>query len=87
MANQIHKGCPFLLSPTVKPPVSMAVPPGVVTEIFLTPTVAAVSTVMLTVIWLVLLTMKLLTVIPEPKLTAVAPLKLVPVMVTSRVCP
>ena len=60
---------------TVKPPVLVAVPPGVVTETSLTPVVAEPEIVMLAVIWVELSTVKLLAVMPEPKLTDVAPVK------------
>ena len=72
---------------TAKPPVLVAVPPGLVTETSLEPSIAELLIAIFAVIWLELLTMNLLTVIPEPKLTAVAPVKLVPVMATSRVSP
>ena len=75
MAIQTQKGSPFLLSPTVKLAVLVAVPSGVVTEISLSPSIAKLLIVILAVIWLELFTVKLLTVIPEPKLTAVAPVK------------
>ena len=70
----------------MNPPVNVPVPPGVVTETFLVPRVALAPIVMLAVIWVELLTVNLLTVIPESKLTAVVPEKLVPVRVTLRVC-
>ena len=70
MAIQIHKAIPFLLSATLKLPVLMAVFPGVVTETSLEPSIARLLIVILAVIWLELLTVKLLTVIPEPELTA-----------------
>ena len=70
---------------TVRPPVRLAVPLEVVTETFLAPRVAASSIVKLTVIWVALLTVKPLTVIPDPKPATVAPVKYVPVMVTLRV--
>ena len=60
---------------TVKPPVLVAVPPGVVTETSLVPVVAEPEMVMLAVIWVELSTVKLLTVMSEPKLTEVAPVK------------
>ena len=71
---------------TVKPPARVSVPPGVVTKISLVPVVVAAAIVMLAVIWVELSTVKLLTVMPDPKLTVV-PVKLVPVMVTSSVSP
>ena len=72
---------------TVKPLVRVPVPAALVTEIFLVPTVAEPPTEMLAVIWVPLFTVKLLTVIPEPKLTVVTPKRLVPVMVTLSDCP
>jgi len=60
---------------TVKPPVLVAVPPGVVTETSFVPVVAEPLMVMLAVIWVELSTVKLFTVIPEPKLTAEALVK------------
>ncbi len=47
---------------TVKPLVRVAVPPAVVTETFLAPGVAVGEMVMLAVIWVLLLTVKLLVV-------------------------
>ena len=60
---------------TVKPPVLVAVPPGVVTETSLAPVVAEPLMVILAVICVGLSTLKELTVIPEPKLTDVAPVR------------
>ncbi len=71
----------------VKPLVKVAVPAALVTETSLAPTVADPLTVMLAVIWVLLSTVKLLTVIPEPKPTVVTPRKLVPVRVTLSACP
>ena len=65
----------------------MAVPPGVVTETSLVPGVALQLMAILAVIRVSLFTVKLLTVIPEPKVTAEAPVRLVPVMVTLRLSP
>ena len=79
---QAHPPASPLFSVTVKPPLSVPVPPEVVTEIFLEPVVAWSAMVMLTVIWVGLSTVKLLTVIPEPKLTALTAVKLVPETVT-----
>ncbi len=59
----------------VKAPVLVAVPPRVVTDTSLTPVVAEPLMVMLAVIRVALSTLKLLTVIPEPKLTEVVPVK------------
>ncbi len=59
----------------VKPPYSLPVPAEVVTEISLVPVVASAAMSTLAVIWVELSTVKLLTVIPEPKLTAVAQVK------------
>ena len=72
---------------TVKPLARVDVPAGVVTLTSLGPMVAAVLMVMLAVIWVSLPTVKLFTVILEPKDTAVAPVNLVPLMVTLSVCP
>ena len=60
---------------TVKPPVLVAVPPGVVTETSLAPVVAEPEMVMLAVIWVELSTEKEFTVMPEPKPTDVAPVR------------
>ena len=60
---------------TVKPPVLVAVPPGVVTETSLAPVLAEPLMVMLTAIWVELFTVKLFTAIPGPKLTDVAPVR------------
>ena len=68
---------------TVKVPVPVAVPPGVTTETSLAPVAADPSMLMLTAIRVSLFTMKLLTAMPKPKLTDVAPMKPVPVIVTS----
>ena len=75
MAIQTQTGRPFLLSPIVKAPALVPVPPGVVTETSLVPGVADLLIAILAVISLELFTVKLLTVISEPKLTAVAPVK------------
>ena len=72
---------------TVKPFVRVAVPLGVVTETLLTPGLASGSMVILAVILVELFTVRLLTVVPGPKLTAVAPVKYVPLMITVRLCP
>ena len=53
----------------------MPVPPGDVTDTSLVPIVATASMDMLAVIWVGSSILKLLTVIPEPKSTAVAPVK------------
>ena len=74
-------------SSTMKPLIRVPVPPAVLTETFLDPGTAAPLQLMLEVICVAFFTVKLLTVIPTPKLTAVAPLKLVPVIVTLRLCP
>ena len=60
---------------TVKAPVLLAVPPGVVTETSLAPVVAEPLIEMLAVICVELSTVKELTVMPEPKLTDVAPVR------------
>jgi len=53
----------------------VAVPPGVVTETSLAPVAADPVMVILAVICVGLSTLKELTVIPEPKLTDVAPVR------------
>ena len=60
---------------TVKPPVLVAVPPGVVTDTSLVPVVAEPEMEILAVIWVELSTLKEVTVTPEPKLTEVAPVR------------
>ena len=60
---------------TVKPVVLVTVPPGIIIETSLVLGVAELPIAILAVIWLGLSTVKLLTVIPEPKLTEVAPVK------------
>ena len=60
---------------TVKPPVIVPVPPGVVTETALAPVVEEPLMVMLAVIRVELFTVKRLTVIPDAKLTDVAPVR------------
>ena len=60
---------------TVKPAVLVAVPPGAVTETSLEPVAAEPEMEILAVIWVELLTVKELTVMPEPKLTVVAPVR------------
>ena len=59
----------------VKPPVLVAVPPGVVTGTSLAPGVAPKLMEILAVIWVELSTVKEFTVMPEPKLTDVAPVR------------
>jgi len=59
----------------VNPPDLVAVPPGVVTETSLAPVVAEPLMLMLPVIWVALSKVKLFTVMPEPKLTEVAPVR------------
>ena len=59
----------------VKAAVLVAIPPGVVTDTFREPGVAELDIDMLAVIWVELSTLKLLTVMPEPKLTDVAPVR------------
>ena len=64
------------------------VPPGVVTETLRAPAAAPRVIVMFTLICVSLFTVKLLTVMPSPKLTAVAPVKLAPfIMILFNVCP
>jgi hypothetical protein len=72
---------------TVKPLVTVAVPPGVVTATFLAPNWALLAMVMLAVIWVALLTVTVLTVMPLPKFAVAGALKQVPVMMTFSVCP
>ena len=72
---------------TVKAATRVSEPAALVTETSLAPTAAEPLTVMAAVIWVALSTVKLLTVIPGPKSTAVAPKKSVPVMVTFVVSP
>jgi hypothetical protein len=60
---------------TVKPPVLVTVSPGVVTETSLAPVVAEPLIEMLAVICVELSTVKLFTVMPEPRLTEVAPVR------------
>ena len=72
---------------TVKPLIRVPVPPAVLTETFLDPGTAAPLMLMFEAICVAFFTVKLLTVIPAPKLTAVAPVKLAPVIVTLRLCP
>ena len=60
---------------TVKAPVLVAVPPGVVTETSLAPGVAEPLIVMVAVIWVELSTVKEFTVMTEPKPTDVAPVR------------
>ena len=59
----------------MKPPASVPLPAGVVTNISLVPTAASAAILILAVIRVELSTVKRLMVIPEPKLTVVAPLK------------
>ena len=72
---------------TTNPLRRLPVPPGVVTDTFLDPVFAVALIVMFALICVELFTVKPLTVIPVPKLTAVAPVKLAPVIVTVRVWP
>jgi len=72
---------------TVKPFAKVAVPTGVVTDTSLSPVSASASMVTFAVIRMELFTAKLCTVIPEPKLTVVVPVKEIPPMVTVTVCP
>jgi hypothetical protein len=67
---------------TVNNAVPVPVPPGPVTETSLAPNAASAAMHISAVICVSLLTVKLFTVMPVPKLTAVAPVKLVPVMIT-----
>ena len=60
---------------TVKPSALVTVPPGIIIETSLVLDVAELPIAILAVIWLGLSTVKLLTVITEPKLTAVTPVK------------
>lgn len=72
---------------TTKAPDRMQVPPGVVTETSLGPVFASLATVISAVICVGLSLLRLLTVTPSPKLTDVAPERLVPDIVTLRVSP
>ena len=72
---------------TVKPPVSVAVSPRMITETSLAPVWALSSMVILALIRFGLSTVKLLVLIPLPKVTALAPMRLVPVMTVSSVSP
>lgn len=60
---------------TVNAPVLVAVPPKVATDTSLVPGVAESIMVILAVIWVEVFTVKLLTVIPEPKLIDAAPFR------------
>ena len=71
----------------MNPPVSVPVPPGVVTETSWAPGAASAAMHIFAVICVRLFTVTLFTVMPVPKLTAVGPAKLVPVMTTVRHCP
>ena len=57
---------------TVKPPLLVALPPGVVIDTSLAPVVALPLMLILAVIWVGLFTVKEFTVMPEPKLTELA---------------
>ena len=70
---------------TVNAPVAVAVPAEVVTVTFRGPREAFLLIPIFTSILVELITVKLLTVILSPKLTEVAPPRLVPLMVTVRV--
>jgi hypothetical protein len=70
---------------TTKPLVNMAVPPGVVADTSLGPIRASAAMVILAVIWVGLSTVKLLIVTFAPKLTIVAPVRSVPVIITFNV--
>ena len=74
-------------SSTVNAADSVSVPTGVVTEMSLVPVVAPESIEILAVIWVELSSVKEFTVIPEPKLTIVASVKSVPVIVTTSIAP
>jgi hypothetical protein len=75
------------VSSTVNPAESVSVPPGVVTETPLVPVVAAESIEILAVIRVELSSLKVFTVIPEPKLTTAVSVKSVPVIVTTSAAP
>ena len=81
-ASRLGSGKVTMGEVTVKPPVLVAVPSGVVTETSLVPVVAEPLIVILPVICVELSTEKELTFIPEPKLTELAPVRQVPVIVT-----
>ena len=72
---------------TVKPPGSVVVPPGVLMETILVPSAAVPSIARLAVIWVDLFTVKLVTVMPAPKSTVVALLRLLPVITTPNAWP
>jgi len=72
---------------TVKPFCSSATVIGVATETFLLPDSPSALILMFASISPVLATVKVRVVIPEPKSKDVAPKRLVPVIVTSRVWP
>ena len=72
---------------TVRASASIPIPPGLLTVTFLVPVAASAAIEILAVIWVVLLTVKVFTVIPAPKLTSVTLMKLVPLMVTDNVSP
>jgi hypothetical protein len=84
-SSALIAACAYLIivNPFAKVPVS----PGVVTETFPGPLLALLEMLMLAVICIALLTAKLLTVMPEPKLTVVAPVKLVPARMMLSVWP
>jgi hypothetical protein len=68
----------------VNPPVLVVVPPGAVTVTVREPFLALLLIVISAVIRVELTTAILLTVIPAPKLTVEAPVRLVPLMVMVR---
>ena len=72
---------------TVKQLFSVAVPAAAVMDRFLVPVEAEGAIVIPAVICALLYTMKLLMVMPAPRLTAVAPVKLAPIITTTSVCP
>lgn len=72
---------------TVKPALKASFPDGPATPTNLDPTAAWGPIVILAVIAVSLVTLKLLTLMPRPKETPVAPVKFDPLMATSKVAP
>ena len=72
---------------TVKPALKASFPDGPATPTNLDPTEAWGPIVILAVIAVSLVTLKLFTLMPFPKETPVAPVKLEPLIVTSNVAP
>ena len=72
---------------TTKPLTSVALPAGVVTETSRVPGAASSAMLILAVICVGLSTVKLSMLIPVPKFTTVAPLRLLPITITDIVFP